>query len=237
MKIRNPFVIRSAAKLLAAVMRLNFATLRIEVRQHAPDVSPYAPTGDERYLYCIWHDAILGVLFSGRCRNLAGLASRHADGAYVAHAMEALGIPAVRGSSGKGGAAAIREIRRANEYHIAITTDGPRGPRREVKDGMIYLASRTGRPIVPVAFEAGKAWRPVGKWTDLVVPKPFGRAIIAGGKPITIPADIGRDDFDHWRGVVQSAMDSLNREVAEAMRIAVPSAQAAVAASRPAKAA
>lgn len=214
MKIRHPFLIRSAARLLAVVMRANFATIRVKTVEKTPQVSPYAPTGDARYLYCIWHDAIIGVLFSGRCQKLAGLASLHADGAYVADAMEALGIPAVRGSSGRGGAAAIRAIQNdASDYHIAITTDGPRGPRREVKDGMIFLASRTGRPIVPVAFQATSAWRPLGKWTDLVIPKPFSKAILAGGAPILIPPKIKRDEFEHWRRVVQTATDELNAEI------------------------
>lgn len=218
MKIRNPFIIRSAARAIAIVMRCLFATLRIEVRELAPHVSPYSLTGDDRYLYCIWHDAIIGVLFCGRVKNLAGLASRHADGAYVAHAMAALNIRAVRGSSGRAGAAAIREIQNdAKDVHIAITTDGPRGPRREVKDGMIFLASRTGRPIVPVAFDAVSAWRPEGKWTDLVVPKPFTKVVIAGGEPIHVPSDLSREQFAAWRETVQREMDRLNAVVSEAV--------------------
>ena len=237
MKIRHPFIIRTAARALALGMRVLFVTLKVEVRELSPNVSPYAPTGDARYLYCIWHDAIIGVLFSGRVRHLAGLASRHADGAYVAHAMEALNIRAIRGSSGRAGAAAIREIQTtATDVHIAVTTDGPRGPRREVKDGMIFLASRTGRPIVPVAFDATSAWRPVGKWTDLVIPKPFSKVIAAGGEPIYVPADLSRDDFAQWRDRVQLAMDELNKQVSAELGHAADGDDRATREHRPEKA-
>lgn len=217
MKIRNPFVIRTGAKLLALAMRGLFATLKIERLYETPDLFPYEHTGENRYVYCIWHDAILGVLFCGKTVNLAGLASRHADGDYVAHAMEALKIPAVRGSSGKGGVAALREMRRmSRDYHMAITTDGPRGPRRIVKDGLIYVASRTGRPIVPVAFDGTSAWRPYGKWTDLVVPKPFSKVVIATGTPISIPPKLSREEFDRWKREVQQAMDALDAKAQKA---------------------
>lgn len=214
MKIRSPFLIRSAAILLAFAMRRVFGTLKIERYWEEPGLFPYDPTGDDRYLYCIWHDAILGVLFCGKTIKLAGLASLHADGDYVAHAMEALNIPAIRGSSGRGGVAAIREIQNsAKDMHVAITTDGPRGPRREVKDGMIFLASKTGRPIVPVAFDGTSAWRPHGKWTDLLVPKPFSKVIIATGTPIHVPKKVSREEFAAWRETVQSAMDRLDAAV------------------------
>jgi lysophospholipid acyltransferase (LPLAT)-like uncharacterized protein len=90
-----------------------------------------------------------------------------------------------------------------------IATDGPRGPRRMVKDGIVYLASHSGRPIVPTAFASAWAWKPRGRWTDLVIPIPFSRGIVLGGAPIRIPEGLTPQQLAPYRDLVQRAMDEL----------------------------
>ena len=212
MKLRNPFLVRLGVRTAVTLVRLVFKTCRVEERTAVPDTSPYRPT-DEKFLYCIWHDGIVGVLFSGRQVELAGLTSRSADGSVVAETMKALRIPQVRGSSGKSGAAAVRQIRAMADHHMAITVDGPRGPRRQVKDGITYLASVTGRKIVPVAFEADRAWRPSAKWSDLTIPKPLSRVVIAAGEPIAVPKKLRGEALAYWTGEVERACLELSAEV------------------------
>ncbi len=179
-----------------------------------PGTSPYEDTGCERYLYCTWHDGVVGVVFSGQPVRMAGLVSRHADGSYIADIMELLGIAPIRGSSTKGGAAALRQmLDAAREYHIAIATDGPQGPRRTVKEGIVYLASHTGRAIIPVAFAARSAWRPRGRWTHMTVPLPFTCAWLHGGEPIRVPSGLARNQLEPYRIAVQRAMDALHSDV------------------------
>jgi lysophospholipid acyltransferase (LPLAT)-like uncharacterized protein len=101
----------------------------------------------------------------------------------------------------------------ACNHHIVIATDGPRGPRREVKDGIVYLAAQTGRAIVPVVFDGGNCWRPRGKWTDLIVPQPFSGAHMLAGAPIRVPERLTKEDRTHWRNLVQQAMDKLDDHV------------------------
>jgi hypothetical protein len=144
---------------------------------------------------------------------MAGLVSRHADGSLVADAMQAVGVTAIRGSSRRGGAAALRQMMEAAaDYHIAIATDGPQGPRHVVKEGIIYLASQTGRPVVPAAFSARSAWRPRGRWTDMVVPRPFSRTYVIIGSPIAVPAGLSREELEPYRQQVQRAMDAVTDE-------------------------
>jgi lysophospholipid acyltransferase (LPLAT)-like uncharacterized protein len=196
MKIRNRFVIRTIARVIAAALRLWFRTVRWEIVESVPGINAYNDTGAQRYLFCIWHDGIFGVIFARK----------------VFH------IRPIRGSSGRRGAGAIREmLAAAEDWHIAIATDGPRGPRRQVKDGIIYLASHSGRPIIPVAIAARREWRPRGKWTDMFVPVPFTRAGMLGAPPLHVPPGLRPDELGPWRERVQQAMEEVD---ATARRIA-----------------
>lgn len=229
MKIRSPLLIRTAARLLTGSIRLLFKTLHLEIHLQTPGISPYEDTGGERFIYCVWHDGILGPTFGGPQSQVAALTSQHTDGTLVAQVLSCVGITPIRGSSSRGGARAVKQMMEAaSQYHIVIATDGPRGPRREVKDGIVYLAAQTGRAIIPVVFEGANCWRPVGKWTDLVVPKPFSQAHMIAGTPIRIPARLSKDERSHWRGVVQHAMDELGQSVQQlaAGRPSEPAAQA-----------
>jgi lysophospholipid acyltransferase (LPLAT)-like uncharacterized protein len=160
--------------------------------------------------------------------RIAALVSQHAEGGYVADCLESIGVPTIRGSSKRGGAAAIRQMMEAaQDYHIAIATDGPRGPEHVVKDGIIYLASKTGRPIIPMVYTAARAWRPRFRWTDLTVPKPFSRAQLIGGPPLHVPPDLNRQQLESYRAALQEAMDQLGRGVPPQAAAAVPERKAA----------
>lgn len=213
MKLRNRYVIRGIAYVLAVVLRLGFRLIRWRIIETVPGTCAYRDTGSQRFLYCIWHDAILGVIFARQPRWMAGLVSLHADGSYVADAMQACGIRPIRGSSGRRGAGAVREMMQAVEdWHIAIATDGPRGPQRQVKDGIVYVASQTGRLILPVAITAKHAWRPRGRWTDMTIPLPFTKAWFLIGTPIAVPADLRPAQLAEWRERLQQAMDDLDEQ-------------------------
>ena len=130
-------------------------------------------------------------LFGGKADRLTVLTSRHADGSFVTDVLGALGIATIRGSTTRGGVGALRTMmRELDQSHLAITPDGPRGPRRMMTRGIVYLASRSGSPIVPTGFACSRCWRIKGSWTDLIVPKPFAKAVLISGEPISIPPDI-----------------------------------------------
>src|SRR5687768_1421951 len=98
MKIRNRTLIRLAAKLIAVVSRLLFRSVRLDIQAH-PQTTPYEETGRERYLHCIWHDGLAGMVFSRPAIRAAALVSQHADGSYLSDALEAIGVKPIRGSS------------------------------------------------------------------------------------------------------------------------------------------
>jgi lysophospholipid acyltransferase (LPLAT)-like uncharacterized protein len=219
MKLRNRTIIRACAWVLAWTFRAWFRLTRRKILFERPGFDPYGPTATERYLVCIWHDGILGIIFACRHQNMAGLVSWHADGSYIADVMSIFGIRPIRGSSGRGGAAAVRSMMEAaREYHIAIASDGPRGPRREVKDGILYLASQTGREIIPMAFAARNAWRPRGRWTDMVFPKLGSRSWVLAGNPYSIPPGLKPSELEPHRVHLQAEMNRVQRIADEIAR-------------------
>ncbi|WP_437202380.1 lysophospholipid acyltransferase family protein [Planctomicrobium sp. SH664] len=226
MKIRNRTLIRLLARCLASINRWLFWSCKVHIVEEAPQISPYAPTA-ERYVYCVWHDGILGALFSGKVHGMAALTSRHADGDYVAVVMQAIGIRPVRGSHNHGGATAIKQmLEGAANVNITITPDGPRGPRRKLKPGIVFLASHSGRKIVPVAISAVKAWRPRGKWTDLLVPLPGTTVYSVGGEPMLIPPGLSRDQLGPYCEELQRRMDELQLRADAMAGSVVPSSAA-----------
>jgi lysophospholipid acyltransferase (LPLAT)-like uncharacterized protein len=187
LKIRSRFLTRVLAAVAVVICKLIFLTCRKRWRVEAENINPYTDTAGRRHLYCVWHDQILTTVFFRRPRRVAALVSRHQDGSYLADAMQLVGITPVRGSSSRGGAKAMRQmLDAARELHVVITPDGPRGPRRQVKDGIVFLASHSGRAIVPSATACRRGWRIRGSWTELLIPRPFTTVFAIGGTPLEV---------------------------------------------------
>jgi hypothetical protein len=147
------------------------------------------------------------------------LVSRHQDGAYLAEFMRYCRIRSVRGSTARGGDQALRELLHVgDDWNIFITPDGPRGPHHEIKPGLVYLASRTGKPIIPAVSHCENAWHVQGSWTGLVVPKPFSRCTYLLGAPLSIPADLSRDQIALHMSRVQAEMNRLEEKLARIIR-------------------
>jgi lysophospholipid acyltransferase (LPLAT)-like uncharacterized protein len=159
----------------------------------------YAPVRD-RGTPCfmvIWHGRLLPAGYYHRGRGMVGLISRSEDGEYIARVLRRWGYDAVRGSSSRGGMPALREIVRLarSGRTIAITPDGPRGPRQKLKPGVLAAARATGLPMVPVAAGADRAWW-FESWDRFLVPKPFARIRVAYGSPFEVPRDAGPEEIE-----------------------------------------
>lgn len=211
MKIRNSVLNWLIARLATWILRLLFLTVRVDHRRVKDDATPYAAaSGPTRYCFCLWHDAIIVCLFSLKTYKLAGLISRHQDGTYLTHAIKLLGITPVRGSASRGGAQATKQLIDQPDLHVCITPDGPRGPRRTMKDGIIFLASRTGRPVVPTTVTGTRYWAVPAGWSDMLIPKPFSRVLLLAGHPINVPANVSREQISQITKRIQQEMNRLD---------------------------
>ncbi|MEY3457261.1 MAG: hypothetical protein RL215_418 [Planctomycetota bacterium] len=211
MKIRSRILNIALSWIATLLLRLLFLTVRIRHFHVAPDATPYKkPQGKVRYTFSMWHDQIVLAVFSQRTWNLAGLISQHRDGGYLADSVRIAGIQPVRGSTSRGGLEAVREILSLPDLHLAMTPDGPRGPRRQMKDGILYIASRSERPLVPAGMATSNAWHVPGNWTDLTIPKPFSTAVLIAGTPVLIPKELEREQMPHWSEALTAEMHRLD---------------------------
>ena len=132
-------------------------TIRYRIAMADPAVYPADPRR-QRYIYAFWHESIL--VATGFHTKIQILISQHADGELIARVCRHLGVGTIRGSSTRGGSQALLELMRASKQaHLLVTPDGPKGPRRQLALGIIFLASITGLPIVPVGVGFASAWR------------------------------------------------------------------------------
>jgi hypothetical protein len=215
-KIQSRLLTKVIAVLTVGLTRLLFRTCRVRIFLEEPGICPYAETGSRRYLYCVWHDQIMMTVFCGRPKAMAGLVSGHRDGSYLAEAMRLLGIAAIRGSSKRGGSRAMGELlHRVRNFHVAITPDGPRGPRRKIKTGIVFLASHSGRVIIPTAHLCRRAWHIRGNWTDMMFPRPFTKIYACGGRRFPVPAGLDRHELERYAERLEAEMQRLEAILSE----------------------
>lgn len=166
---------------------------------------------NRRFIYAFWHQRQVYFTYTHRGVGAAVLVSRSKDGEMIAKTMLLSDIGAVRGSSSRGGAAATRELMTALQsgLDIGITPDGPKGPRCEVKEGVIFLAQKLGAPILPLTNALSRRLEIKRAWDRFHVPLPFGRAAVVYGKPIEVGA---HDDTASKALELKEALDRLTEE-------------------------
>lgn len=203
------------SRLLGAIagnfLKLWGATLRIETEDRS-GLGGFTRQPRTPVIFLLWHSRILSLPpvwweIWGRFRDPVILTSASKDGAIVEAAMKTFGMPAVRGSSSRRGAAAIvalrAEIRAGKD--VCITPDGPRGPRHVFQPGAVKLAQATGAPIVPIHLICPRAWR-FNTWDKLVLPKPFSRVKMIAGPAHYVPRDLTGEEFSARSETIRAAM-------------------------------
>jgi hypothetical protein len=142
----------------------------------------------------LWHGQMLPLLWHHRDGDVRVLVSEHRDGEIITRVLRAFGFATVRGSTSRGGARAllelVRELRAGRE--VAVTPDGPRGPRHTYAPGALVAAQRAGAAVVGVAAHVDRAWR-LGSWDAFEIPRPFARITIAYSAPRPVPGTTPRE--------------------------------------------
>jgi lysophospholipid acyltransferase (LPLAT)-like uncharacterized protein len=227
MKIRNAAVLRVLGFFVGLLVKLWVGTLRYRYRPLGRYCAPYRKGATQRWLYAMWHEALLVPAFWYSDCNGSVMISQHGDGEMITAVCRVLRIRVVRGSTTRNASGALRQMVRAAETgHLILTCDGPRGPRQKVQPGLVYLAARTGTPIVPIGMGFARAWR-ARSWDRFAVPLPFSAVWAVTGEPVFVPANASRADLELYTRRVQQAMDEAT---ATAQRLAgeVPVHQASV---------
>ncbi len=188
-----------AVSLATPVIRLLASTWRVE-REGEFDPHPGRPR-----MFAVWHGRLLLPLPIHSGRDTRVLVSASEDGSIITSFLERLGFGVVRGSSHRRGAVALRNLLRelGAGVSVAITPDGPRGPRHSVAAGVVWLARSSGLPVIPVGLAAKWAWT-LGTWDRFTIPLPFSRVAVTYGPAIELRESEGSLDLDQQR--IQAAL-------------------------------
>ena len=185
----SPILMSLIGYLAPLVFRAWALTLRTE---HHGMRAVHEAKGDGRYVFAIWHDELFSMAAQCRRYPMVTIVSQSSDGEILARVLERLGMVCARGSSSRGGlkalVGAVREMR-DNGRQAVITVDGPRGPRHEVKEGVIYLAHKTGARLVPVRAFVSRAHVFTRAWDRFQLPWPFCRVRYEWGEPYAVEVD------------------------------------------------
>jgi len=166
--------------------------------------------GDPAVILSLWHGQMLPILCAHRGEPCTVLVSEHRDGEIIARILAAFGFSAARGSSSRGGSRALLQLVQlvSAGNDIAITPDGPRGPRQKMAPGVLLIAQRTGSPIVPLVAHADRVWR-VRSWDAFEIPKPFARVSVLYDEPIHVKAASAREAAERvpeYEAIMSTAM-------------------------------
>ncbi len=170
----------------------------------------------ERIIFAFWHGRLLMMPFAYPGKPVAILISQHRDGEYISRIATIFGARVIRGSATRGGIRAFKQMIRAFKegLNLAITPDGPKGPRAQVKSGVIELAKLTGSPIVPVSFSAGRR-RFLRSWDAFLLPLPFCRAVYIWGEPIYVDRTATKEEVAKHQELLAARLDLLTMEADE----------------------
>jgi len=183
---------RWLARVGSVLLRLLASTWRVRRVNDEPLVKLRA--AGKPYVHCLWHGEMLGLLWAYRGEGAAVLISEHGDGEIIARAAVSLGFRTVRGSSSRGAERALLDLTRvlADGGHIAVTPDGPRGPRHSFAPGALIVAHRASAPIVLTRAFASRAWK-LKSWDAFEIPKPFARITVVTSDPAMVVASSARE--------------------------------------------
>lgn len=203
---------RRYGMILHFVLKLVSKTLRFKIVK-SERVDP-----SDNYTYGFWHNKlVIASLCFGDIGKTAVLASPSKDGELIAVSLERMGLKVVRGSSNKDSVKSLIKliglVRKG--YNAGTPVDGPKGPIYKVKPGMLYIAQKSGKKMVPVGGAFSNAWVFEKAWDKFNFPKPFSRVACIVGDPIEIPKDA---DLDEYAVKIEAEIHRLDKEAEELLK-------------------
>ena len=191
---------------LAATYRVRFVGL--DAREAAR-----AQHNQGSFCLALWHEQLFAGIIAHRGQAFAPLASLSADGDIVTFVMDRLGFRTIRGSSSRRGQEARDDMVEITEqgWFTAITVDGPKGPRRRVKGGIVDVARRTGVAALPMIAMADRQWVLRRSWDQFKIPKPFAHVVVCYGEPIMVASEAHGLAFGEAKARIKAGLETAER--------------------------
>jgi len=171
---------------------------------------------DMPLIYVLWHVRMFLPMFCKRNAGIVIIVSEHRDGEIVTTTLESAGFETVRGSTTRGGIKALAKLVKLAKQgtQIGFTTDGPRGPRWSFQPGAVFVAAKTGLPVVPLAGSARNAYY-FKSWDAFQLPLPFSKAVLNHGEPYYITGGTDPDNIEFHRAELERRLTELTLETDE----------------------
>ncbi len=200
--------LRILPALAAGLMLPWFASCRLKVR--GGDEMRAILAGGGSGIAAFWHYSFLYLFYSLRRYPAAIMVSASRDGEYIARLGARFGHTPIRGSSNRRGFRALREMLAELQRgrNCAIVADGSQGPARRAQAGCILMASRSGRPIFPVAWAASRHLT-FRSWDRTVLPLPFSTVVLHHGDPLHVPPELSPEEIEKWRCLLEERLNRL----------------------------
>ncbi len=174
------------------------------------------------FIFVFWHGRLLMIApFRPKKRTLHVVISNHNDGQLIARVMEYFGFRMIRGSSNKkDGLGAFKEVIRAlkNNEIVAITPDGPRGPRMRINGNVIKISQMQNIPIIPVTYSVKKS-KILRSWDSFMLAKPFTKGIFIYGEPINPPTTNDAEAINNATIFLENKLNELTKSADTIMQI------------------
>ena len=197
------------------LMRLMGPTLRFEIVgvHNAVQIRDKG----EPAIGAFWHRCIFPAIWMWRNRGIVVLNTVNFDGQWTRRVIERLGFGTAQGSSTRGAIEGLTVMAKRLEEgsHVALTIDGPRGPRYIAKPGAVILGRRTGKPISVFHIAAKRGYTFKKSWDQFRLPCPFSRVVMICAPPIRVPIDAGGDEIRQKQHEIQAALERV-RDIGEA---------------------
>ncbi len=211
MRLGDRLLVALAPPLASVIIRLLHLSIRSQVLGQERLSNEWQR--GQNVIISFWHDQLLMMVLGYPGKKARILISASKDGELIARVMRFFGQDAVRGSSSRGARKAFKHLLQiAREpTDLVITPDGPKGPRHQIKDGVVQLARMSGRPIIPMAFVCSKGHR-FASWDRFLFPYPFSRGVYSFGEALSYQDGESTESF---RERIKQAMNHNQRTAEE----------------------
>lgn len=201
---------RGGGMILIRMVNSWMSTLNYRSAPYASGTDPAMDDFAGPAIFIFWHEYIPVPLYLRPNARLAVLLSKHQDAELLSQAAHFAGLETVRGSTHRGATSALKSLLTAGRGRsLAITPDGPRGPRRHLAPGCIYLSSRLQIPLVLLGVGYDRPWRYRRVWDQFAIPKPFSRARVVSSPRLQIPAELDREEIEDQRIWIENTLNQL----------------------------
>jgi lysophospholipid acyltransferase (LPLAT)-like uncharacterized protein len=204
-------LVRIAPFVVAWLLRLCFSTCSI--REYGTDFKMKALAADKSVIAAFWHYSLFYVFYHLRKYSAVALVSASKDGEYISRLAHHFNFTTIRGSRNRRGVRALKELSDSLKkgHHAGIVADGSQGPALIAQPGAIFLASRTGATILPIAWSASR-YITIRSWDRTVMPMPFATISFIYGEQMTVPAGIDTDGIETHRIEFERRLNELYRQ-------------------------